>query len=346
MLYQVLILVAKEKLSAIDVSEDGTAETISIEGNEIMTYKSVTDIRNFCRHIKDYYNIDDFSDIEMSVLIVKFDALSSDAVCMLEEVKTANECNLVSIEKLLPVLVLKEGLIKPDMTLQVEIFGSEYSVKMNSGLKVECKEGGDGQDKVKLPIERLSQYFCFNANNLIDNKQELKKCQEELNRKEAACDNLKKELQKEKDKIDVIVTNLYRIREEKRINEEKNKNAKRYICRFEKNFSQPIMNTSGIGIMMKSLDSLVVWSSAEYKIKYLISDGAVVKKNQMIASARAYDSDKKISVSGIGITAVENGRIYRLMSSDATIRDGDAVALIGDLSDTREDIMQWYEKNK
>ena len=46
------------------------------------------------------------------------------------------------------------------------------------------------------------------------------------------------------------------------------------------------------------------------------------------------------------ITAVEDGRVYRLMDSHLTIKEGDAVALIGDLLDNKEDIMQWYEKNK
>ena len=57
MQYRVLVLISKEKLTAMDIGADGNVEAISIEGNEIMTYKSEEEIKDFCQYLKDYYNI-------------------------------------------------------------------------------------------------------------------------------------------------------------------------------------------------------------------------------------------------------------------------------------------------
>lgn len=84
----------------------------------------------------------------------------------------------------------------------------------------------------------------------------------------------------------------------------------------------------------------------EYRIVYVVSNSDVVKKNQKIAAAQAYYNNERMSDYDMVITAVEDGRVYCLMKSNSTIKEGDAVALIGDLSDNKEDIMQWYEKNK
>ena len=57
MKYCILIFMAKDRLAAIDIGADGMADEISINGNDTMPYASEDEIREFCQHIKDYYNL-------------------------------------------------------------------------------------------------------------------------------------------------------------------------------------------------------------------------------------------------------------------------------------------------
>lgn len=343
MQYQILILLAKDKIAAMDIGADGRVEIIYFEGNESIAYGSGEEMRDFCLYLKDYYNIEDFSDLDMSASIIKFDALSDNALCLFEEIKTAKECNLISIEKLLPLLVLKEGLVKPDITLQVEIFGIAYSIKISNDLRFECKQEESGNKQLRIPIERLSLYYSFDGNNLIDNEQELKKCQEEfrneLECKETAIQKLEQELQVEKARANAAVEKA------ERMLEQKNRNAKRYVCKFNKKNLEPQMKAKNLYDDILDLFNDCIYR-AEYRIAYAVRDCDVVKQHQKIAVAQAYYGNERMSSCDCVITAVEGGRFYCLMSLNATIKDGDAVALIGDLSDTKEDVMSWYEKNK
>lgn len=345
MQYRVLILISEEKLTAMDIGIDGNVEVISIEGNETMTYKSEKEVKDFCQYVKNYYNIECFSDIDMSISVIRFDASQDYTVYLFEEIKMANECDLIGIEKLLPLLVLKEGLVKPGITLQIEIFGSVYSVGVSNDLKFQCIRGGVGKHKVELSVAKLSLYYCFDANNLIDNKQELKKCQEEFRRelshKEELINKLEKNIQAEKARADIAEAKV------ETMSDQKNKSAKRYICKLDKKRSSNFYQghtTSVLDAVTRLLDNFE--KKVEYRIVNVVSNSDVVKKNQKIAVAQAYYDNARMSDYDMVITAVEDGRVYCLVSSNSIVKEGDAVALIGDLSDNKEDIMQWYEKNK
>ncbi len=351
MRYQVLILMAEEKLAAMDVDTEGRAELISVEGNTVMKYSSAEEAKDFCRYLKDYYNIERFSDIDLSITVVRFDAPQHAAVCLLEAIKDADECNLVSAEKLLPLLLLKEGIVKPDKVLQVEIFGITYLAEINGDLKIVCKKGGEERDKLNLPVERLSLYYCFDANHLIDDQSELRKCQDEFQKELSRKEDMLKAEKERADAAEAKIEKLFQI--VKRIKDQKNKNAKRYVCRvrIENN------NDSVLGVLVSSMIFTYragvrvaaprsLSGKINYRIEYAVNDSDVVINNQRIAIAKAYLNGERMSNFDIDIKAPAVGRIFCLMSKDSTVRDGDAVALIGDLADSKEEIIQWYEKNK
>ena len=341
MRYQVLILMAKEKLAAMDVDADGKAEAISIEGNAVMKYGSEDGVKEFCRYLKDYYNIEEFSDIDLSITVIRFDALQHDTICMFEQLKAAGDCNLISVERLLPLLVLKEGVLKPGRTVLVEIFGSTYSVGISNNLKIECKKGGKGQDKLKLPVERLSLYYYFDANNLIDNKSELKRCQEEFQRelseKKDLLNQFEKRMQDERARADTAEAKIeWMYSYICQIKNQKSRSVERCICKFKEKKEN----------VKRSPSWLTLLTPVKYQIEYVVDNLDILKKYQRVAIARGYCNDTRNSAYDTFITASGDGRVYLLKKSGAIIHDGDAVAIIGDLSDSREEIMQWYEKNK
>ena len=68
--YNLLICSSTKEWMAIDINEDGNCDRISFEGNDTIEINSGKIVDSFCTQILNYYNIDDFNDIEIDIRIV------------------------------------------------------------------------------------------------------------------------------------------------------------------------------------------------------------------------------------------------------------------------------------
>ncbi len=357
MKYRVLIFMAKDRLAAIDVGTDGKVDEISIDGNDMMMYSSKAQVRGFCQHIKNYYNIEAFSDLEMSVSVLRFDATMEDTFALLEEIKGAGECNLVGAEKVIAWLALKEGLLKAGTAIQVKAFDIVYSVSLSGDMVWRCQIGGTEGHPFMLSKEKFAAYNHLGEGSLFGYEDEInelcKKYDIELEKKEQRIKALEQQLLDEKKKTSDI----------NRILEEKERNIKRYICRLrsdQKLKMKDSLNTSGFF----SKVSATVYGgegTSRKDVYYLVcccNSGAIVKKGQTIGKVKVYQeiwrgkdrlsNETRCPDADFVIKAEEPGRIFWLYysHSESEFEYGSDIAVVGDVSDTKEDAMRWYEKNK
>lgn len=357
--YHVLIFMAKERLSALDIDTEGKADEISIDGNGIMTYASHDQIRVFVQHIKDYYNIDDFSELEMFISVLRFDIAMDDTFILLEEIKGVKECNLVSAEKLLPWIVLKEGLIKVGTAIQMRAFDIVYTVSLDNDMVLRCQAGGIDGHPFTFPKEKFAEYNHLVKNGLFSCEDELcKKYDRELNNKDLQIKKLKQQLleetRKRKDAEDSLIKNTETIKE-------KEKNISRNICMlrctekekdelFLKNDFQNDSSVTAINHVIYSLFKGEI--EYFYSLKYYGHNTEIIKKGQKIAvvevsvAYKEYESKIRRSNEDFVIKATVSGRLFWLEEEGTELKYGVDVAVIGDISDTREDVMRWYEKNR
>lgn len=345
MKYQVLIFMSKDRLSAIDIGADGKVDEISIDGNNMIAYTSKVQIEEFCRHIKNYYNIEDFSDLEMSVFILRFDALMQDVFVLLDEIREAQECNLVSAEKAILWFVLKEGLIKAGTAIQISVFGVIYTVSLDNNLILNCQIGGKKEDSFAFPKEKFAEYSHLSENSLIDyedEKNELcKKFVAKLKEKERQIEELRQQLIDEKGKRKNAEDKL---KESEKNIEENERSANRYICKLEKDYSHD--NPFALGLRRY-----------KYNLECHCHNTEIVKRGQKIAVVEVsysytvfygfmIEKWERSSNDDFVITAAAPGRLFWLHEQGTELEYGSDIAVIGDISDTKEDVMKWYEKNK
>ena len=200
-------------MAAIDIGANDKADVISIDGNNVMEYTSGTQIREFCQYIKSYYNIDSFSDLEMEISILRFDAVMRDALLLLEEIQDAKEYNLISVEKVLPWIAVKEGLIKTGTVVQIETFDLTYTISLDEAMVMKCQAGGTDKEHVFiLPKEKFTEYNHLDKNDLFGYEDEKKvlceKYDNELKNKERRIRKLEQQLIKEKEKTKNIENRL------------------------------------------------------------------------------------------------------------------------------------------
>ena len=240
--YKVIILISDNKISALDVSEKNSIEKISIDGNENMPYQSEKDMSVFCDYIKSYYNIDEFSEIDLSISIVKLNAGINYIHSLVEEMKAVREYNLIEIKSLLPLLLLREQKVKMNNSYDVELFGEGYRLFVDQDLNIQVEHIVLSEKGIVIDEKKLAIFYYFNATGLIgseDELSELKECnKKEIAKKDKRIKDLEKELEAERQKIESTIKNLKnRIEKLEEEKTEKENNKKRYICKLNQKYS-------------------------------------------------------------------------------------------------------------
>lgn len=366
--YRVMIFMAGERLAAIDIGPDGKTDAISIDGNEVMEYNSGKEIKEFCQYIKNYYNIDAFSDLGMSVFILRFDAVMEKVFALLEEIRGAAEYNVVSVEKLLPWMAMKEGVLKSGTAIQMRTFDIVYTVSLNNDMVMKCQSGGEKEHSYLLPKEKFAECDYLSKNILSgdeEEKNELRKKYEiEIANKEERIKELERKLLEEKEKTREVENRLAEALTDIQKNEiEKEHNANRCICRLQcvnKEKDRMFVEQNLKGDSHDNLSCLNVLGSLLGSVRYIFhwekccSNGEIVKKGQKMAMAKAYSyfgmegefskSPHRCSDNDFIIKAEVSGRLFWLQEPETELAYGADIAVIGDVSDTKEETMRWYEK--
>ncbi len=346
MKYRVMIFIAKERLAAIDIRADEKADIISVDGNVTMEFASEKQIREFCQHIKDYYNVDLFSDLEMEISILRFDAVMKDVFLLLEEIKDAAEYNLVSVEKLLPWIAIKEGLIKVGTAIQVKTFELVYTVSLGKDMVLKCQIGGTDKRSYEFPIEKFSENYRLGKGGLLGYEDEkntlLKKFNAELTQNQQRIIELENLLSEEKKKRKIVEDNLEKSTAEMdKIRDERERNANRCICKLLRKDKEQQMDLI-TSIFMSSIGGF----KDTYTVMHCCENTEIVKQGQRIANVAVVRlGSRKLELDFV-IKATKAGRIFWLYETASELEYGIPIALIGDLADTKEDVMRWYEKNK
>lgn len=353
--YRVLILMAKDRLAAIDIDGDDVPDAVSLDGNDVMTYTSEAQIKSFCEYVKEYYNIEHYSDLRMEISVLRFDAAMEDAFVLLNLLQEggAESCNLVSVEKLLPWVAMKEGLLKAGTAVQIKTFGLIYTVTLSRGMVLQCSQGKAGEEHpFDFPKEKFAEYFHLDKDILLDYEEEKREWQKKMNdalqEKEKRIGELEKQLQAVQKQVENAEEDLT---ESRRILSEKQSNANRRICYLK--------------CADKEKDK--IYSDAKcryikYSIRHYFGTGVVVSKGTKIAEASVSNdlgiyggvmdilsltlSAKQASFSDFNIKAETAGRLFWLNEKvPENIAYGEAIAVIGNESDTKADAMKWYKEN-
>lgn len=346
--YRVLIFMTNDRLTAMDIGPDDVPDTISIYGNEAVNYASEVQIEEFCDLIKEYYNMERFSDRRMEISILRFDAAMEDAFCLLNilQKEGISKCNLVSAEKFLPWIAVKEGVLKVGTAVQIKAFDQIYTVTLDNDRKLTCQCGETGEVQPFIVTkEEIARYNYISKNALSGGEEEKNEYEKALKEKECERARLEKWLEVEIKKRQEAETNLAKIRTAiEAVLKEKQYNANRHICYLR--------------CSDKKRDILYTGNEYyNYSIKFCCRTGDIISKDMKIAEVTVKGIPfmilgcvVNVSDEGEGefsIMAKTGGRLFWLQETiSKEIRYGDAIAVIGDESDTKADVLNWYEKNK
>lgn len=343
--YNILILISKTKLMAIEVKDAEHADRISIDGNDIAEIDDENSIKSFISEIKKNYNIEKFSDIDMDVVIVTFHAENKDVELLYNELNGVSTKYIIDIKMYLPIVLLKESNIKKDNIYAVQCFDNEYFMSINSDLSIEYVESAEGK-KLVIEPEKLSLIFFFNCEKLVSNEEELQAWKEtfagQIEDKNKDIYELKKENEKLKGQINQLQQVIDKEKEKRK---KESLSAKRCILWFLEDCIKDVVGE------VHGLLKVVLFQdyTTEYKIKLLKKDGDLVSKDMEVAQIvkrKKYETGEEKIVGNCKVKASDDGRIFYLKENNSYVESDVEIAILADASDTKVDVMEWYKKMK
>ena len=127
--YQLIIFLSRKELMAVDITEDGDCEDVSIDGNATMKYASVDDFVDFKQYICDAYNVDEIEEMEAGTTIVNCGADAEASVALQEELKGFKGIDSIDVKKLLPIIAQNKGLLQKGGKTVFNVMGNCFVVK-------------------------------------------------------------------------------------------------------------------------------------------------------------------------------------------------------------------------
>lgn len=341
-----IIFISNKHLSAININKSGISEYISLEGNSVMDYTTPNDIETFCKYVLDYFSIEKFSDINLSVFLVDFGAARANINFLYQHLNEVIFENIIDAKSVLPVLLLKEVSVQPNTKYNISSFGKTYQICVDEDYNCNCEECSDMDSLIEITEEKYTIPFNFNCSGMIaDGKKysvleekyqpDISKLNAEKQELLAKIENLKKtkenELNTLKKQLIELTLKLERIK----------KYTNRSLCIFE---SKKIHSACAdvASFAFRTFSSTI--STPTYSIKYISNDNDLIKKDDIICEVTKRREGEKISTQLI--KAETSGRVFYMRKNNSKIEDGDCVAVIGADYDTRAEAMAWYEENK
>ena len=163
MSFQIIIFLTKTKLFACEINGNGKTELISIKGNTEIKSEGKESIDELITCLFDAFNIDDFADDNFDIVIIESDA-DREVIKHLEmKCAGASKFNIISMEKILPVIASDKKIIKAREDVIVTFSDEFYKISCNENNIVKIDKANKVEDAFALDISDFTCLFYFVA---------------------------------------------------------------------------------------------------------------------------------------------------------------------------------------
>lgn len=149
--YRAIIFITKNTLQTFKVVDE-KYEALNSKGLSYINYNSESDLAEYTDILKTKYNIDDFSEINISFSIINVGAEDKYIDSLKSLLKGAEKIDVNNIEKLIPLVLASKGEIKTNTALQEDY---EVALKKIEQLEDEKKELIEYSEKQTGEIDDL-----------------------------------------------------------------------------------------------------------------------------------------------------------------------------------------------
>lgn len=225
---QIIIFLTKNKIFACEIGNNGQTDDISINGKPEAQLEGKENIDVLVEGIYDAFGVDHFSDDHFDIVIVDCGSDKNLVLYAAENCLDANKLSIISLEKILPLIVCNKMQVQAGQEIVVAFAESCYKVVCDESNVIKCVgKARKGKQNITLAMDDFSCLYYFK----LGKTQGCAKDAEDLLKKEAAIEKLRKEKEEITDSLkekETMLTALQKRMQEteeeiNRFTEEKNK---------------------------------------------------------------------------------------------------------------------------
>ena len=166
MSFQIIIFLTKTKLFACEINNNGKAEAISIKGNTEIKCEGKGSADELIACLFDAFNIDDFADDSFDIVIIESEA-DREVIKYLEtKCAGALKFNIISMEKILPVIAFCKNIIKAEEDVFVTFSDEFYKITCDENKITKIGKTSKVEDAFALDIRDFTCLYYFVANTV------------------------------------------------------------------------------------------------------------------------------------------------------------------------------------
>lgn len=164
---QIIIFLTKTKLFACEINSTGKAESISIKGNTEIKCEGKKSADELIACLFDAFNIDDFADENFDIVIIESDT-DREVIKHLEtKCSGASKLNIISMEKILPVIASGKNIIKSGEDVTVLFADEVYRITCNENNIVTICKTRKIEEAVALQENDFAFLYRFVSNAAV-----------------------------------------------------------------------------------------------------------------------------------------------------------------------------------
>lgn len=351
--YQILIFMTEKLLSAVEMVSENDCERISIDGNETVEYRGEQDIRNFCDCIKEYYSIDEFSDLEMEIDLVYGNTEQRYLAYLINLITGCNKISVIELKKILPVILLQRKMIRKNEDVPVVFQGESYQVQCDSTMQIKVEKIAVNGVGKQIKYEDFSFLYYFDAKNLSNDISSSKVYKENV----LKIDTIKQQLD-EKNKQNMLLQEQRDMMSAQV--EDANKSIislKDRIGSYEKTIASLKQEKEKMFLELEPLfekDRQIICVSfsesdfyGDFLLKLQVEDGSYIVEQKKIIQLEPLESGSWNKHKEY-YCARKSGKIFWLIDDNIKKckRDNSMdIAIICNKLDNKENVMKWYKRN-
>ena len=305
----VIVVITQTVLQAFFLKKDSPSP-ISIEGNTSIKYQSDDDFKMLVDSIKDTFNIDEFSDIPLSVIVINANADSVNADKLFKNFEKAEQHSLIRAENIIPYILACKGKLNKDESFNISLFDASYSIKSNDE-KIEClPEKIDSQKNIEITAADFLTLFKVNPSAIGVDEGEISGLKDKIETLQQSVASKEKEIQEiteEKNKLQLTSDNL-----EKELKETKKQSE---IEKIQNSIIPAFLSfdSNSYKILGDNVDDLSREPCFKFIFEPLCHSGDFVIKSQKIAKVTTfifYKKGDRIEYETSEVISLRNGYIY------------------------------------
>lgn len=342
--YEIIIFLAADKIQAIEVDKGGNVKNISFNGNKEFIYNANEGISPFYDSLTDTYSVDEMSDIDSHIYIVDCGAESSVKWALADKIRDCNGADVISLNKLLPLVISRKDLAEKGKTTAVSFMGNVYVYSCNDDMKFKEISADGETNTAELQVEDFGFLAVFNAiggNNAELQKQvsdysseleTLKKRNEELEKwyeVEQLAKNIKNDEKLLKARQIISVNYVYNVLEIKHYT--------LFKAKHSVSDGKIVLSGNVIGCLISDKVKEII-APKNGKVAWLNKNGEVIYINSATVHVNSSVGVGNVIFALAGIQSPKEA----FFNNNCVID----VAIIGDENDDVEAMIEWYWEQK